>query len=171
MDEIDEILKDMKDINESGTQTEQPIQEAEVEPVESEEKVEQTSPENDSETEVLSDEPKETEEKKFNTTPVYEEDNSDYIMSKETKDLYLQFGTRYLNLMQERKRIGEDVKALKQEFAEQGISVNTSVKVLNLINSEQKRSAVELDEIKKLRELFKSEKNIMDQISDLSAKS
>ena len=66
---------------------------------------------------------------------------------------------------------GEDVKALKQEFAEQGISVNTSVKVLNLINSEQKRTAVELDEIKKLRELFKGEKNIMDQISDLSAKS
>lgn len=171
MDEIDEILKDVKDINESSTQTEQTVQEAEIEPVESEEKVEQTSPENDSETEVLSDEPKETEEKKFNTTPVYEEDNSDYIMSKETKDLYLQFGTRYLNLMQERKRIGEDVKALKQEFAEQGISVNTSVKVLNLINSEQKRTAVELDEIKKLRELFKGEKNIMDQISDLSAKS
>ena len=168
MDEIDEILKDVKDINESSTQTEQTVQEAEVEPVDQTSQTEQTPPEENSDTEVLSDP---EEQKEETPTPVYEEDNSDYIMSKETKDLYLQFGTRYLNLMQERKRIGEDVKALKQEFAEQGISVNTSVKVLNLINSEQKRTAVELDEIKKLRELFKGEKNIMDQISDLSAKS
>ncbi len=174
MDELDNILNDLDNV-ESSTQTvseELPeIHEAipEVDPSDNQEESSTQTSESDSDTEVLSEDQRDAEHN-INLDPVYEEDNSDYLMSKETAELFLEFGTRYLNLMLERKKIGEDVKALKQEFAEQGVSVNAAVKVLNSINSEHKRSATELAEIEKLRELFKKSKNIMNQISDLSAK-
>jgi septation ring formation regulator EzrA len=170
MDELDNILNDLDNV-ESSTQTiseELPEIHDAIPEVEPEESSTQTT-ESDSDTEVLSEDQRDAEHN-INLDPVYEEDNTDYLMSKETAELFLEFGTRYLNLMLDRKKIGEDVKALKQEFAEQGVSVNAAVKVLNSINSEHKRSATELAEIEKLRDLFKKSKNIMDQISDLSAK-
>ena len=167
MDELDDILKNLGTEG-SGTSTQ-----TSPEIPETTESSTQTSPEvpesKDPDVETLAEDQKDVE-KNINTEPVYEEDNTKYLMSKETAELYYNFGRRYLNLMQERKKIGQDIKALKQEYAEQGLSVNSAVRVLNVIKSEQRRSNTELSELETIRELFLRSKDITDQIAELNAK-
>lgn len=173
MEEIDEILNS---VLESSTQTETPEvhEDPEVPEVESSEETESSAqtetPETpDKDTETLSDDQRDVE-KEINTDPVFEEDNLEYLMSKETADALLSFGERYLNLMLQKKQIAQDIKALKQEFAEQGTSVNAAIRTLNSINSEHKKSEFEIHELEVFKEFFKKSKVIMDKISDLNAK-
>ncbi len=171
MSDLDDILNDVGLI-ESNSETEVPSEtptETPSDPVESSTESEGGTEEKDPDVERLSDDQRDSE-KEINKDPVFDEDNPEYLMSKETAELFLEFGNRYMNLMLEKKRLAQDVKALKQEFAEQGVSVNAAARALNLLNSEHKKTKTEIVELEMLKKLFSKSKEILDKIADVNAK-
>lgn len=175
MSDLDDILNDVGLI-ESDSKTEVPTEtpvetptDDPVENIESNTESEGSSEEKDPDVEELSDDQRDAE-KKIDIDPVFDEDNPEYLMSKETAETFLEFGNRYMNLMLEKKRLAQDIKALKQEFAEQGVSVNAAARALNLLNSEHKKTKTEIAELEMLKKLFSKSKEILDKIADVNAK-
>ena len=77
---------------------------------------------------------------------------------------------RFLNLQKQKKQIDEDIKALKQEFKEEGVPVNIVVAVINKIKQRKKKSDLEILEEETIKEWLESNKDIDDEIGELIAK-
>lgn len=80
------------------------------------------------------------------------------------------FTRRFLNLQKQKKQIDEDIKALKQEFKEEGVPVNIVVSVINKIKQRKKKSDLEILEEETIKEWLESNKDIDDEIGELIAK-
>ena len=80
------------------------------------------------------------------------------------------FPRRFLNLQKQKKQIDEDIKALKQEFKEEGVPVNIVVAVINKIKQRKKKSDLEILEEETIKEWLESNKDIDDEIGELIAK-
>lgn len=80
------------------------------------------------------------------------------------------FTRRFLNLQKQKKQIDEDIKALKQEFKEEGVPVNIVVAVINKIKQRKKKSDLEILEEETIKEWLESNKDIDDEIGELIAK-
>lgn len=86
--------------------------------------------------------------------------------SSDTKVLIKQFVQRYINILNEKKKINEDIKALKQEFIEQGIAVGTVIKAFNECSKYAKMSYSQSSEIEGIRSIIENDPKIMEQITD-----
>lgn len=91
-------------------------------------------------------------------------------MDEETKKLALEFCRRYLNLEINKKQISLDVKALKNEFAEQGLNCSMILRALKKIMRDAKMSESEKSDIEVLENLLVSDKDVTDGIASVQAK-
>lgn len=80
------------------------------------------------------------------------------------------FTKRLLNLEHEKKVIQEDIKALKDEFKDEGVPVQVVTRVINQIKREKRQSEGELHEEIVIKEWLESSTEIDDEIGSLVAK-
>jgi uncharacterized protein (UPF0335 family) len=80
------------------------------------------------------------------------------------------FSIRLLNLQLDKKRIDVDIKALKDEFKEEGVPVGIVQAVLNLIKADKKRSEAERFEREKIYEWCEDNEEISNKVTELGAK-
>lgn len=91
--------------------------------------------------------------------------------SEETIENVLNFSKAYLNLLKQKKALDDDIKALKQDWKEEGVAVGKVVKVLNKIKKELKQSDSDKFEEDVLEEKLLANTTIQDTISILNSKS
>jgi len=87
--------------------------------------------------------------------------------SDDAKKNIIEFSSRLLNLLKDRKSIDEDIKALKQEFKEEGVPVGVVNKMINKIKAEAKQSTTEIFEQETIKEWLESDTTISDKIGQL----
>ena len=81
------------------------------------------------------------------------------------------FSERYLNLLEQKKVIDTDIKALKDEFKEEGVPVAVVAKAINRIKTEKKQKDSELFELEKIMDWLRANAGIDDTIGKLNAPS
>lgn len=82
----------------------------------------------------------------------------------------LEFSQRYLNLLNSKKQVDLDIKALKDEFDEEGVPTKNIVKAINNIKRSRKISSSVQDEIDLFETWLNEDANISNTISDLISK-
>lgn len=80
------------------------------------------------------------------------------------------FAKRYLNLLLKKREIDQDVKALKDEFKEEGVPVSIVTSVINKIKVDKKKSDTEKFEMDVIREWLEGNVDIDNDIGVLIAK-
>lgn len=90
--------------------------------------------------------------------------------SEEARKNIEAFTNRYTELLMQKKTIDHDIKALKDEFKEEGVPVGVVCKVVNTIKAEKKKTDSELFEEDKIKEWLVSNPDIADKIGQLVAK-
>ena len=80
------------------------------------------------------------------------------------------FTKRLIELMKQKKAIDQDIKALKDEFKEEGVPVGIVSSVLNKIKSKKKKSDSERFEEETIQEWLEANPDIDSAIGDLIAK-
>lgn len=94
----------------------------------------------------------------------------DLEITDEAKDNCIAFAVRLLNLLNSKKQIDQDIKALKQEFSEQGIAVNVVVKALNKLKAKKKMSQSEYFELETIGNWLETNKEVDDSLVELMSK-
>ena len=82
----------------------------------------------------------------------------------------LEVSQRYLNLLKSKKQVDLDIKALKDEFDEEGVPTKNIVKAINNIKRSRKISSSVQDEIDLFETWLNEDANISNTISDLISK-
>lgn len=77
------------------------------------------------------------------------------------------FTKRLLSLLKEKKSLDQDIKALKEEFKEEGVPVSIVTSVINLIKKEKKRSDSERFEEDTIKEWLQANADIDNDIGEL----
>jgi len=90
--------------------------------------------------------------------------------SEQARDNIESFSKRYINLLQQKKTLDEDIKALKDEFKEEGVPVGIVTKVINKIKANKKKTDSEIFEEEKIQEWLEASETIDDEIGILTAK-
>lgn len=90
--------------------------------------------------------------------------------SEEARKNVEDFAKRFLNLQQQKKLIDTDIKALKEEFKEEGVPVGIVTSVINKIKTEKKKSDSEKFELEVIQEWLETNENVDNQIEELIAK-
>lgn len=85
---------------------------------------------------------------------------------KNTED----FAKRYVNLLLEKKKVDQDIKALKQEFNEEGVPTGVITKALNAIKANKKKTDSQIFEEETIQEWLEANTDIDDKIGELIAK-
>ena len=80
------------------------------------------------------------------------------------------FTKRLIELMKQKKAIDQDIKALKDEFKEEGVPVGIVSSVLNKIKSKKKKSDSERFEEETIQEWLEANPEIDSSIGELIAK-
>lgn len=80
------------------------------------------------------------------------------------------FTKRLIELMKQKKVIDQDIKALKDEFKEEGVPVGIVSSVLNKIKSKKKKSDSERFEEETIQEWLEANPEIDSGIGELIAK-
>lgn len=80
------------------------------------------------------------------------------------------FTKRLIELMQQKKALDQDIKALKDEFKEEGVPVGIVSSVLNKIKSNKKKSDSERFEEETIQEWLETNAEIDSGIGELIAK-
>ena len=91
-------------------------------------------------------------------------------MEVDCKDLALEFSNRYLNLLEQKRTIDLDIKALKQEYDEQGLATKVVVKAINSLKKEKKETISQQDELAMFKEWLSANKEVDDKICTLATK-
>ena len=91
-------------------------------------------------------------------------------MEVDCKDLALEFSNRYLNLLEQKRTIDLDIKALKQEYDEQGLATKVVVKAINSLKKEKKETISQQDELAMFKEWLSANKEVDDKICSLATK-
>lgn len=90
--------------------------------------------------------------------------------SEEVRESIENFAKAYLEVLQEKKRIDEDIKVLKENFKEEGVPVGIVCKALNKIKAEKKRTDSERFEEETIQEWLQANTQIDDMLGILMAK-
>lgn len=77
---------------------------------------------------------------------------------------------RYIELLKQKKVIDEDIKALKEEFKEEGVPVGIVTSVFNRVKAAKKKSDSEKFEEDIIQEWIESNVEIDNAIGELNAK-
>ena len=91
-------------------------------------------------------------------------------MEVDCKDLALEFSNRYLNLLEQKRTLDLDIKALKQEYDEQGLATKVVIKAINSLKKEKKETISQQDELAMFKEWLSANKEVDDKICSLAAK-
>lgn len=89
--------------------------------------------------------------------------------TEEAKANIENFTKRYANLLQQKKELDADIKALKNEFKEEGVPVAVVTKVFNRIKANKKKTESQLFEEETIQEWLEANTEIDDQIGQLNA--
>lgn len=81
-----------------------------------------------------------------------------------------EFATRLLNLQQQKKLIDQDIKAIKEEYKEEGVPVSIVSKAINKIKAAKKKSESEKFEEDVITDWLEQNAEIDDKIGILIAK-
>lgn len=90
-------------------------------------------------------------------------------LDNEVKKLTSEYALRYLNLELELKKIKEDMKALKNEYEEQGLETSVVLKALRMYKTDRKL-APKIDELIAYKDLLAFDDSIVDKIAELETK-
>jgi len=90
--------------------------------------------------------------------------------TEEARTNIVNFTKRLLDLQKQKKAIDEDVKALKEEFKEEGVPVGIVSSVINKIKREKKKTDSERFEEDAIQEWLVSDADIDNVIGELIAK-
>lgn len=88
-------------------------------------------------------------------------------MSDTVKNNIQAFAERFLNLEKQKEDLKADVKALKDEFNQEGVPTSVVIQCINQIKRNKKKTDSEIFEEDSIREWLLQDKNINDSISDL----
>lgn len=91
-------------------------------------------------------------------------------MEVDCKDLALEFSNRYLNLLEQKRALDLDIKALKQEYDEQGLATKVVIKAINSLKKEKKETISQQDELAMFKEWLSENKEVDDKICSLATK-
>jgi uncharacterized protein (UPF0335 family) len=81
-----------------------------------------------------------------------------------------EFTKRFLNLQMQKKALDQDIKALKDEFKEEGVPVGIVASAINKIKAQKKKSDSEIFEEDTIKEWLESNADIDNEIGALIAK-
>lgn len=81
-----------------------------------------------------------------------------------------EFTKRFLNLQMQKKALDQDIKALKEEFKEEGVPVGIVASVINKIKAQKKKSDSEIFEEDTIKEWLETNTDIDNEIGALIAK-
>lgn len=90
--------------------------------------------------------------------------------SEESRNNIEIFSKRLINLFEQKKAIDLDIKALKEEFKEEGVPVGIVASVINKIKAEKKKSDSEKFEEDTIKEWLETNVEIDDAIGILIEK-
>jgi uncharacterized protein (UPF0335 family) len=90
--------------------------------------------------------------------------------SEEARTNIEEFTKRFLNLQMQKKALDQDIKALKDEFKEEGVPVGIVTSVINKIKAQKKKSDSEIFEEDTIKEWLESNADIDNDIGALIAK-
>lgn len=80
------------------------------------------------------------------------------------------FQERFLNLEKQKKTLNEDIKALKEEFNQEGVPTQVVVRCINNIKRLKRKTDSEVFEEEAIQEWLQSSQGISDSISDVISK-
>jgi len=90
--------------------------------------------------------------------------------SQEARQNIEEFTKRFIELQKQKKSLDEDIKALKEEYKEEGVPVAIVAKVINKIKSNKKKSDSEIFEEETIQEWLEANADIDNEIGILVAK-
>lgn len=86
------------------------------------------------------------------------------------KALLKNFALRYINLMLQIKKIKQDIRVLRQEFAMQGLDTAVVIRAIKQIQQEKKREMNEITNQQLMVDYLSSDKDFDDALTELMAK-
>ena len=90
--------------------------------------------------------------------------------SEEARSNIESFAKRYGALLKEKKALDMDIKALKDEFKEEGVPVGIVTSMFNKIKAEKKKTDSQLFEEETIKEWLEACEQVQDDISELNVK-
>lgn len=90
--------------------------------------------------------------------------------SEEARANIEQFAKRYIELLKQKKALDEDMKALKDEYKEEGVPVGIVTSALNKIKAEKKKSDAQRFEEETIKDWLETNADIDDEIGMLNSK-
>lgn len=84
------------------------------------------------------------------------------------QDLIIDFAVRYLELQRQKKIVDVDIKALKQEYAEQGIAYQNTLKALTSLQKHKKMSDNVRFEVEAIESTLEQSKKVQDALESLA---
>lgn len=80
------------------------------------------------------------------------------------------FAERFLNLEKEKEILKQDLKALREEFNQEGVPTAVVIRCINQIKRMKKKTDSEIYEEEAIQEWLLANQSISDKISDIAAK-
>lgn len=90
--------------------------------------------------------------------------------SEESRANIEEFSKRYIELLKQKKELDADIKALKEEFKEEGVPVSIVTKVLNTLKAKKKKTDSEIFEEQTIQEWLEENTEVDDGLGILVAK-
>lgn len=90
--------------------------------------------------------------------------------SEEARSNIESFAKRFGELQKQKKALDLDIKALKEEFKEEGVPVGIVCSMFNKIKSDKKKTDSQRFEEETIREWLEANADIDDMIGELNAK-
>jgi len=90
--------------------------------------------------------------------------------SEEARANIENFAKRFGELQKQKKVIDQDIKALKEEFKEEGVPVGIVCSMFNKIKAEKKKTDSQIFEEETIKEWLEANAEIDDVIGELNAK-
>ena len=89
--------------------------------------------------------------------------------SEEVRENVKNFSKAYIKLLKEKKALDADIKALKDDYKEDGVAVGIVCSQINKIKSDKKKSESQKFEADTIREWLESDADIDSDIGELMA--
>lgn len=90
--------------------------------------------------------------------------------SEQARTGVVEFAERYVELLKQKKVIDQDIKALKQDAAEDGVPAGVVSSLIGKIKSDLKKSDAEKFELDVMREWLESQTKLIETLQELNAK-
>jgi uncharacterized protein (UPF0335 family) len=90
--------------------------------------------------------------------------------SEQAREGVIKYTKRYVELLKQKKTIDQDIKALKQEFAEEGVPAGVVSSLISKIKADLKKSDAEKFELDTMRDWIESVTEIVEDLQELNAK-